>query len=99
MPAGSRGAVESYSFLRDGLTDAARNALVVKLEPVARELDCTLAQLALAWCLKNPHVSSVITGATHVEQLRENLHAAEVAARLTDDLRARIEAITAPGAV
>lgn len=93
VPAGSRGAVESYAFLRDQLTDAAKNRRVSELERVADELDCTLAQLAIAWCLKNPRVSTVITGATRVAQLQENLKAADVAARLDGDTLKRIEAV------
>lgn len=57
-----------------------------KLEEIARQLDCTLAQLAIAWCLKNPHVSSVITGATKEEQLLENLGAIQVKRDLTKEL-------------
>ncbi len=93
VPAGSRGALPNYAFLRDGLTDKTKNEIVTRLEAVARELDCTLAQLALAWCLKNPRVSSVITGATRLEQLRENLKALEVVAQLGAEPMRRIEAI------
>jgi voltage-dependent potassium channel beta subunit len=96
IPSDSRGAIESYAFLRDGLTDKAKNDAVGKLETVARELGCSLAQLALAWCLKNRNVSSVITGATRVEQLRENLKAIEVAGKLDAAVLARIDAIAAP---
>ena len=93
IPAGSRGALESYSFLREGLTDPVKNAVVGQLETVAKELDCTLAQLALAWCLRNPRVSSVITGATRVEQVRENMSALDVVDKLTPDVLTRIGAI------
>jgi len=93
VPAGSRGALETYAFLRDGLTDKTRNEVVGKLEAVARELGCTLAQLALAWCLKNPQVSTVITGATRADQVRENMQALEVAGKLDAAVRARIDAI------
>ncbi len=93
IPAGSRGTVASYSFLRERLTDARRNDVAGKLEPVARELGCTLAQLALAWCLQNPRVSTVITGATRVEQVAENMKAVEIAPQLTPDVLAHIEAI------
>jgi voltage-dependent potassium channel beta subunit len=93
VPAGSRGTLPNYAFLRDSLTDRARNDLVGRLEGIARDLNCTLAQLALAWCLKNPRVSSVITGATRVEQVRENLKAVDVAARLDAEQLARIDAI------
>ncbi|HET9576620.1 MAG TPA: aldo/keto reductase, partial [Usitatibacter sp.] len=60
------------------------------------DLDCTTAQLAIAWCLRNPHVSTVITGASRVSQVTENLKAADVAARLTSDVMQRIDAIAAP---
>ena len=53
VPAGSRGALEGYAFLREGLTDPAKNTAVARLESVAGDLSCTLAQLALAWCLTN----------------------------------------------
>ena len=68
VPPGSRGALEGYAFLREGLTDPAKNDIVTQLESVARDLSCTLAQLSLAWCLTNRSVSTVITGATRVEQ-------------------------------
>jgi voltage-dependent potassium channel beta subunit len=93
IPAGSRGSVESYAFLRARLTDAQGNEIVARLEPVAAELSCTLAQLALAWCLKNPRVSTVITGATRVAQVQENMLALDVAGRLTPEVLARIDSI------
>jgi voltage-dependent potassium channel beta subunit len=93
IPEGSRGAVETYAFLRPRLTDEKGNEIVGRLEPVARDLGCTLAQLALAWCLKNPRVSTVITGATRVAQVQENMKALEVAARLTAEVIARIDSI------
>ena len=96
VPAGSRGAVQAYASLRDGLTDPQRNAVVGQLAPLAGELGCTLAQLALAWCLKNPRVSTVITGASRVAQVAENMKAIEVAARLDDALMARIARIVGP---
>jgi voltage-dependent potassium channel beta subunit len=98
VPEGSRGAMPRMSFLVDKLTDKSRNAAVASLEGVARELDCTLAQLALAWCLKNPNVSSVITGASRVSQVEENLRAAEVAGRLTPGHMRRIDELTAKSA-
>lgn len=93
IPAGSRATVETYAFLRERLTDPARNAIVGKLETVARELECTLPQLALAWCLTNRNVSSVITGASRPEQIDENMKAIDVAPKITADVRARIDAI------
>jgi voltage-dependent potassium channel beta subunit len=96
VPAGSRGALENMGFLREGLTDAAKNAAVRQLAPIAAELDASTAQLALAWATKNPRVSSVITGASRLDQLQGNLGALAVADRLTPELMARIEAITEP---
>jgi voltage-dependent potassium channel beta subunit len=98
IPPGSRGALESYAFLRDGLTDPAKNAIVGKLEAVAKDLGCTLAQLALAWCVRNPRVSTVITGATRVEQVAENMKALEVVAKLTPEVMARIDGIAGSAA-
>jgi aryl-alcohol dehydrogenase-like predicted oxidoreductase len=68
---------------------------VQALEPIANELNSTLAQLAIAWCLKNPFVSTVITGASRVEQVHENMKASEVARRLTPEILERIDAIFA----
>jgi voltage-dependent potassium channel beta subunit len=93
IPAGSRGAVESYAFLRPRLTDEKGNEVVGRLQPLAYELGCTPAQLALAWCLKNPRVSTVITGATRVAQVQENMKALDVAGRLTPEVLARIDAV------
>ena len=92
IPPDSRGALKGYEWLAERLTDAAKIAVVKRLEPIARDLSCTLAQLALAWCLRNPHVSTVITGATRVAQVHENLKAREVVPKLTPDVMARIEA-------
>ena len=95
VPEGSRGALENMAFLRDGLTDAAKNGAVAKLEPIAAELGCTLAQLAIAWVAKNPHVSTVITGASRIDQLKSNLGALAVLEKLTSEVLARIDAATA----
>ena len=94
VPDGSRGALESMAFLRDGLIDPAKNAAVAKLEPIAKELGCTLAQLALAWVAKNPQVSSVITGASRVEQVTANLGALALLDKLTPEVMGRIDAAT-----
>jgi voltage-dependent potassium channel beta subunit len=94
IPEGSRGAMESMGFLREGLTDRAKNEAVGQLEPIAQELGGTLAQLAIAWCTKNPHVSTVITGASKLSQLQSNLGAAQVAEKMTPEVLARIDEIT-----
>lgn len=65
-----------------------------QLTTLAHELDCTLAQLSIAWCLKNPNVSTVITGATKEEQLLENLGAIEVKAKLTPEVMKKIDKLT-----
>ena len=93
IPEGSRGALKGYDWLRDELTDKEKLARVQALEPIAGELGCSLSQLAIAWCLKNPYISTVITGASRVEQVHENMKAGEVAPRLTADVMERIEAI------
>lgn len=95
VPKGSRGAIPRMAFLVEGLTDKRRNAAVDKLDAIARSLDCTPAQLSIAWCLANPRVSTVITGASRVAQVRENLKAADVVQRLDAGTRARIEALFA----
>ena len=90
IPKNSRGALKGYEWLRDDLTDKVKLAKVTALGKLAEELDCTTAQLALAWCLKNPYVSTVITGATSVKQLKENMKAAEVAPKITPEIMERI---------
>ena len=94
VPAGSRGALESMSFLAKGLTDPARNAAVARLEPIAAELGANVAQLAIAWAAKNPRVSTVITGASNLQQLRSNLGAIAVLPKLTLEVMQRIDAVT-----
>jgi voltage-dependent potassium channel beta subunit len=96
IPEGSRATVEGYAFLREGLTDPARNAAVAALAAIAQELDATPAQLALAWCLRNPRVSTVIMGASRVQQLHDNLRALEVLPRLSDEVAQRVDAIALP---
>jgi voltage-dependent potassium channel beta subunit len=96
VPPGSRGALENMGWLAKGLTVEAKNAAVARLEAIAAELGVTVAQLAIAWAAKNPRVSTVITGASNVAQLRANLAAVDAIAKLTPDVLARIDAITAP---
>ncbi len=95
VPEGSRATLPGYEWLRDRLTDPARNTAVQRLGEVAAELDCTLAQLAIAWCAVNPRVSSVITGASRPEQVRENLGALDVLDRLDPEVLARVDAALA----
>ena len=93
VPADSRAAVKGYEWLAERAQDGAKLAKVRALAPVARELSCSLAQLALAWCLKNPYVSTVITGASRPSQVKENMQAQQVVPKLSPDVMARIDAI------
>jgi len=92
IPADSRGALEGYEWLQHSLNDDKTKDKVRALKAVADDLGCTTAQLALAWCTKNKRVSTVITGASRPEQVRENMQALDVAKRLDRDVMARIEA-------
>jgi len=92
IPEGSRASLEDMAWMRDNLTPE-RVRMVRQLTALARELDITTAQLAIAWVLRRKEVSSVITGATRLEQLDEDLLAAEAVARLTDEVLERIERV------
>ncbi len=95
IPADSRGALSGYEWLDEQLSDRAALDKVERLRPIAAELDCSLAQLSLAWCASNPNVSSVITGASRPSQVVENFGAIDVLPRLTPELLARIDAAVA----
>ncbi|MBL8347303.1 MAG: aldo/keto reductase [Rubrivivax sp.] len=94
IPSGSRGAMENMAFLREGLTNPARNAAVELLAPIAAELGGSLAQLAIAWAARNQNVSTVITGASSVSQVQGNLGAMALVDKLTPEVLARIDAAT-----
>jgi len=96
IPEDSRATLEGYEWLRKRFTDKeAQEQIqkVIKLSKVANELSCTTAQLALAWCLLNPHVSTVITGASRSSQVEENMKALEIVDQLTADVVETIEGI------
>ena len=95
IPEGSRAALQGYGWLKDRVTSASANAVVASLGEVADGLGCSVGQLAIAWCARHPHVSSVILGASRVEQLRENLAALEVVDRLDEEVLDRIDSIVA----
>jgi voltage-dependent potassium channel beta subunit len=95
VPADSRFAIKQYDWLAEKTLVPATLERVKRLAPIAADLGCTRAQLAIAWCLKNPFVSTVLTGATRVEQVKENLAAADVVSKLSDDVMARIAAVFA----
>ena len=96
IPAGSRGALENMSWMRDQLQDKAKNDAVGKLSEIAAELGCNTAQLAIAWINRNPRVSTVILGASRIEQLHDNLGALADTAKLTPEVLERIDAIAKP---
>ena len=95
IPEGSRATLEGYDWLRTNVITPERVEKVKLLAPIAADLGCTLAQLSLAWCLKNPHVSTVITGASRAEQVHENMKALEVVNQLSGDVMEKIETILA----
>lgn len=93
VPKGSRATVKGYEWLADELTNEERQRKVEALKPLAAEIGATLAQFSLAWCLQNPHVSSVLTGASRIEQVNENMQAIEFVASFTPELMTAIDEI------
>lgn len=96
IPDGSRMSVAGFEWLRKGFESPEGQAKLAKareLTALAQELDMPMAGLALAWCLKNPHVSSVITGASRVEQVTENMKALAYQEQLSSEVMAKIETI------
>ena len=91
IPEGSRAALGKYEFLAERIKDEEKVAKVQRLGKVADDLGVTLAQLSIAWLLKNPNVSTVITGASRVEQVKENMKAMDVVEKLTPDVMEAIE--------
>ncbi len=94
VPEGSRATLPGYEWLREMLTDKGRNEMVAQFKVVADELAITLSQLSLAWCAKNPHVSTVITGASSAAQVHENMTALDAMELLTPDVMERLDLIT-----
>jgi len=93
VPPGSRATLEGYGWLRENLITPENIAKVSQLEPIAKDLGCSMAQLGLAWCLKNPHVSTVMTGASRPEQVVENMKAIDVVDKLDSGVMERIDDI------
>ncbi len=92
IPEGTRGALGGYDWLAKRLSDREALDRVERLRPIADGLGCSLAQLAIAWCAANPHVSTVITGASRASQVVENFEAIEVLDALTSEVLERIDA-------
>jgi len=94
VPEGSRATLPGYEWLKGMLTDEGRNKKVADLKVIADELGISLTQLSLAWCAKNPNVSSVITGASNADQVRENMTALDAMPLLTKEIMDRIDLIS-----
>jgi voltage-dependent potassium channel beta subunit len=96
IPSGTRASLPGYEWLKNRFENEEgkrRIEIVKKLVPIAQEVGCTMAQLAIAWCLKNPNVSTVITGASKPSQVTENMQAISVAEKLTPSIMEKIEGI------
>jgi voltage-dependent potassium channel beta subunit len=93
IPDGSRASVPGYGFVREAIDHPENTERVRRFVAIARDVGCTPAQLAVAWCASNENVSSVITGASRVEQVEENLAALDVLKLLDSDLLARLEEV------
>ena len=96
LPEGTRATLEGYEWLRKRFEDEEAQRRIGKVRlimPIAEELGCTMAQLAIAWCLKNPNVSTVITGASNQKQVIENMKALDLVEKLTDGVMENIDEI------
>jgi voltage-dependent potassium channel beta subunit len=96
MPNDTRTSLPGYEWLREMFESEEGQQRIAKtrqLTKIADELGTNMARMAIAWCLKNPNVSTVITGASRVEQVRDNMRALDVAKLLTDDVLESIEAV------
>jgi voltage-dependent potassium channel beta subunit len=91
VPAGSRSTLPGYQWLEKTVTNPDWIAATERLRPISAELGCTLSQLAIAWCASNPHVSTVITGASRMAQVIENMKAIEIIPQLSSDLLQKID--------
>ena len=93
IPEGSRFAIEGFDWLKDRWMQKSFLEKINKLSNLAKELDISMAQLSIAWCIKNPHVTTAILGATRKEQLLENLKALEAAEKLTKEIMQQVDDI------
>ncbi|MCB0965148.1 MAG: aldo/keto reductase, partial [Acidimicrobiales bacterium] len=96
VPEGSRASLPGYEWLRGMLTDETKNGQVRELMALAERLEVSTSQLAIAWCAANPRVSTVITGASTVDQVTENMGALDALERLTPDVMDEIVGIIHP---
>ena len=93
IPKGSRMEIESLSWIKDKVWSPENQEKVQALHNLASDLGVSLTSMSLAWCLKNPNVSSVILGATKTHQLAENLKSLEVLPKLTTELMEQIDEV------
>jgi len=93
IPPGTLASLQGYEWLKEYVITPQNIEKVKRLQPIAADLGCTMAQFAIAWCLKNQHVSTVITGATRPEQVAENMKAADVVEKIKTDVIERTDAI------
>lgn len=96
IPEGSRLNLKGYEWLRDWILNEdgkKRNAKVKDLIPIADEIGVTMPELAIAWCLKNPNVSTVITGASNADQVKQNMKALDAVEKLTDEVMEKIDKV------
>lgn len=97
IPDGSRASLKGYEWLKKHMVESDRGQerlqRVARLLPIAKALGTSPSKLAIAWCLLNERVSTVILGASRIEQLEENLQAVEVLPLLTDEVREMLSSI------
>jgi voltage-dependent potassium channel beta subunit len=93
MPKGTRASLPGYEWLKDYVLNPQNLGKVKPLEPIAKSIGCSMAQVALAWCLKNPNVSTVITGATRPKQVKENMKAEEAVQTLDQTTMEKIDQV------
>jgi len=96
IPQGTRVTLEGYEWLREDFEDERATQRIEKVKslmPIAENIGMTITQLAIAWCLKNPNVSTVITGASKPQQVSENMKAMEFMEKLTPDVMEHIELV------
>ena len=96
VPADSRAAIPGMAFIAERVTDRAKNEAVGRLLQISDDIGCSLNHMAIAWAARYPRVSSVITGASRLSQLKDNMGALAVLPKLTDEVMARIDAVAAP---
>ncbi len=93
IPEGSRFAIEGFDWLKDRWMQESFLEKINKLSNLAKDLGISMAQLSIAWCIKNPHVTTAILGATRKEQLLENLKALEAAEKLNREVMQQVDDI------